>query len=148
MSAPGHPTLLFGGGTVGNTDISQLSDVNSVSALLDRLPDLGIDHIDTAARYPDGYNGRSEELFGLSGVGARGFVVDTKVMVKGRDVAGSLSLDAVRKSVPDSLERLKVSRVNTLYAHAPDPTTPLEEQVRALDEQCKKAACNQVFHHS
>ena len=145
MSTPGQPTLLFGGGTVGNPEISQLTDVESVSGLIGKLSELGINHIDTAARYPDGYNGQSEELFGLSGAGAKGFVIDTKILVRGREVAGSLGLDAVRKSVPDSLERLKVSRVNTLYAHAPDPTTPLEEQVRALDEQYKKGVCNQVF---
>ena len=144
MSTPGRPTLLFGGGTVGNANISQLSNVDSVRNLVNRLTELGIHHIDTAARYPDGYNGRSEELFGLSDAGAKGFVIDTKVLVSGRSLEGTLSLDAVRKSVPDSLARLKVSRVNTLYAHAPDPTTPLEEQARAMDEQYKKGVCNQV----
>lgn len=109
----GYPDLVFGGATIGSGD--HLSTPSDVSTLLGRLLELGFQRIDTAARYPPTDMGASERLLGEAGVASKGFLVDTKVLVTmdaARPIgAGSLAPSAVRTSVADSFERLKVSKV-------------------------------------
>src|SRR3569833_2726066 len=139
-----RPQLIFGTGIVGDADVSTFADVESVSDLLGKLSSLNIDRIDTAARYPSTRPTQSETLLGAAGVSEMGFLVDTKILVRGREVEGHLSQDKVRESVVASLGRLKMTQVYTLYNHVSDPVTPLEEQGKAFDEQHKKGTCVQV----
>ncbi len=87
----------------------------------------------TAARYPATNSGASERLLGLAGAAKHGFTIDTKVVCSG-DGSGSLEPAAIDKSLEGSYERLQLhnATVNVLYAHMPDPKTPLEEQAAGL----------------
>jgi aryl-alcohol dehydrogenase-like predicted oxidoreductase len=87
--------------------------------------------LDTANIYA---GGESERIVGRIVASAPGrFRVATKV---GLDRIGGkpegLSAASVRESLARSLDRMKLARVHTLYLHAPDRETPVEETVTAL----------------
>ena len=129
------PLIIFGGASVGNT----YNTVEEVSDLLATLQSLGITYIDTAARYPPTNPGASERLLGEANVADRGFIIDTKILANG-DGSGNLTPAATNASLQRSYNRLhlKEGDVNVLYAHRPDPQTPVEEQAAGLDAQYRK----------
>ena len=85
-------------------------EVEAVIPLISTLKELGINHLDTAARYPPPRPGRSEQIVGET---AADFVVDTKVITElSTDGSGDLEKEAMEKSVKSSLERLKRQSVS------------------------------------
>ncbi|KUI67991.1 Aflatoxin B1 aldehyde reductase member 2 [Cytospora mali] len=129
------PQLVFGTGVVG-MDGMEFQDGDSVTKLLLTLKDLGINRLDTAARYPPFNPGKSESLLGAAHTLTETFVIDTKVYTEVGDGSGDLSNAAIQKSVDGSLERLhRPQGVHILFAHRPDPATPLEEQVQGFQDQ-------------
>lgn len=146
--APPHPILVFGTGNVGISWGGPATTKEGIPATLDALGRLGITRIDTAAVYPAGGEaGVSEAILGGAGVATHpsGFLVDTKVIFESLDKAGgSITATKVRESAAASLARLKVGKINVLYCHWPDPETPLEEQVEALEEQRREGRCREV----
>lgn len=99
--------LIFGGATIG---IGNFSEVGAVEELLLRLKELGIKRIDTAARYAGGL---SETMLGEAGAANKhGFTIDTKIMFTPPG-SGTLTEQAITKSIETSLGRLKVEKVRT-----------------------------------
>ena len=109
------PTIIFG-------DLRNLS-ASEVHPILTRL---GISRIDCAASYDD-----SEAKLGDENMGAS-FVLDTKIETD-MPLNGTLSPEKIFSSARTSLQRMKVDKLNVLYAHAPDYATPVEEQAKAFD---------------
>lgn len=144
MALPPYPTLYFGTSTFGSSHVPALQDAAHAAAFLDVVRESGIAQIDTAARYPPDNHGGSERMLGAAGAAAKGFTLNTKVLFAGQSSDGTLSRDAVRRSVANSLRSLGVDKLGILYAHVPDETTPLEEQAEALDEQVRKGYCEKV----
>lgn len=129
------PQLVFGTGVVG-MDGTEFQDSDSVTNLFQTLRQLGINRLDTAARYPPFNPGKSEQLIGAANLSGDAFVVDTKVYTEVGDGSGDLTHAAMQKSVDGSLERLRRPQgVNVLFAHRPDPATPLEEQLQGFQDQ-------------
>jgi aryl-alcohol dehydrogenase-like predicted oxidoreductase len=94
--------------------------------------DLGITLIDTADAYGAGHN---EELVGRAIAGLRDQVVlTTKFGLVFRDgrIGVDGSPDHVRRSIEDSLRRLRVDDVDLYILHRVDPKTPIEETVGAM----------------
>jgi aflatoxin B1 aldehyde reductase len=137
------PTLFYGTAIFGTPTIPSFTEAENVSRLLDTVHSLGITELDTAARYPPDNIGGSERLLGATKAGSS-FTINTKVLIAGTSGDGSLSRDAIRASVTNSLKTLGVSKIGILYAHAPDNTTPLEEQAEAFNEQYEKGYCEKV----
>lgn len=127
------PQLVFGTGVLG-MDGMDFQTGESVKRLLQTLQELGITRLDTAARYPPFNPGKSEELLGASlSKFTTTFIVDTKVYTEVGDGSGDLTRAAIQKSVDGSLQRLQRPQgVNVLFAHRPDPATPLEEQIQGF----------------
>lgn len=102
--------------------------------ILRRALDLGINFLDTANIYSDG---ESEEIVGKAIAGRREEVVlATKVfgaMGKGPNQRG-LSRKTIVEQVEHSLRRLGTDYIDLYQIHRPDPTTPWEETLRALDD--------------
>ena len=102
--------------------------------LLDAAVALGINALDTADAYG---GGRSETWIGRWRA-ARGasVLLSTKVFhsVEGEPEDRGLAADRILRQIEGSLTRLGVERVDMYLIHAPDPETPLEETLRALDE--------------
>jgi aryl-alcohol dehydrogenase-like predicted oxidoreductase len=101
-------------------------------AMLDRFLDAGGTFIDSADTYDDG---GSERTLAPWLAGHRDeVVVATKVRFGTDDPPGEgLSADRVRAGCDASLRRLGVDVIDLYQLHAPDPATPLEETLEALD---------------
>ncbi|KAI1325993.1 Aldo/keto reductase [Xylariaceae sp. FL0255] len=130
------PGLLFGGGGIGD----EIPTLEEVQELLTVLKQRGVSRIDTAALYPPLNIGASETLLGQAGAAEQGFIIDTKILALGLEADGTLEPSAIEKSLNTSYDRLnlKGGTVNLLCCHAVDHTTPLENQLAALDTQYKK----------
>ncbi|KAF9737400.1 hypothetical protein PMIN03_000913 [Paraphaeosphaeria minitans] len=132
------PKLKFSTSSLGMAPGS-FQDTGSVRPLVSTLKELGINHLDTVARYPPPSPGLAEELVGET---ATGFIVDTKLFTDLRtDGSGDLGKEKMEKSFSESLDRLKRERVNILYSHRADPATPLKEQVQNFTEQIRQGYC-------
>jgi aryl-alcohol dehydrogenase-like predicted oxidoreductase len=105
--------------------------------IMDGAWELGLTTFDTADAYG---GGRSETWIGewvaTRGVAVRDAItIETKTfnpMDEGAD--RGLSRSRIRRQVESSLRRLGLERVPLYMAHAPDPDTPVEETLGALDE--------------
>ncbi|KAJ6003796.1 hypothetical protein N7540_013096 [Penicillium herquei] len=134
-----RPNTIFGCGSLGSPIIGQnFSTSAQVQGLLDQLKALGIDRLDTAARYSPGNPGGSEQLIGEVRAAAHGFTIDTKINIPDvaiADGAGSLTAAAIANSINKSLDRLKVDKVHILHFHRSDPVTPIAEQTAEIQKQ-------------
>jgi aryl-alcohol dehydrogenase-like predicted oxidoreductase len=110
-------------------------------AILERAAAGGITFLDTADVYPVGGTfetvGRTEEILGRWLRGRReNFVVATKC--SGAMSAKPWDRGASRKHILDAIEgslrRLGTDYVDLYQIHHPDPQTPMEETLRALDD--------------
>jgi aryl-alcohol dehydrogenase (NADP+) len=138
LGATGLPVtrLALGTATFGG----QCDEQTSV-AILDRADDLGIHLIDTADKYPIGSTwqsaGASEAILGRWLKGRRDrFVLATKVHGRTGPRAWDqgLSRRHVVSAVEESLRRLQTEWIDLYQLHRPDPATPIEETLSALDD--------------
>jgi aryl-alcohol dehydrogenase-like predicted oxidoreductase len=95
----------------------------------------GGNFIDTADMYS---GGRSEEFLGeaIAGVPRDDLVIATKCWFRvGKSPnAKGLSVKHIREAVEHSLRRLKTDFIDLYQLHGPDPHTPLEITLRAMDD--------------
>lgn len=94
-----------------------------VKAFLDN----GGEELDTAYVYNEG---NCERLLGevLPGLN-KPYAIATKVNPR---ISGKLDADAAYKQVNESLERMKLDSVDTVFLHFPDPATPVESVLGAM----------------
>ncbi len=108
-------------------------DLVKVKQCLQKAFDLGINFFDNA----EGYGRGDAEL--LMGEAIKSFrredlVISTKIFWGGNGPNDTgLSWKHIVEGTRNSLRRLKLSYVDLLFCHRPDPSTPLEETVRAMD---------------
>ena len=126
-----RPTVVFGTASFGSPVDPQakFNNVESANALLEALRSHGYNHVDTARAYPVGASGTSEALLGAIDVGSWA-TVDSKVTSW---IPGAHGEEGIKKSIARSLDALKMSKVNIMYLHAPDRSTPFEITCRAMD---------------
>ena len=109
---------------------------NIMSAAFDR----GVNFIDTADVYPIGAPnvGATEEFVGnwMQGKPRDQIVLATKcVGAMGRDPnQRGASRQHILAAVDDSLRRLQTDYIDLYQLHSPDPSTPIEETMQALDD--------------
>jgi aryl-alcohol dehydrogenase-like predicted oxidoreductase len=99
--------------------------------------DLGVTLLDTADVYPMGNQGSSEVLIGEALAGRRGEVVLATKFGMAMDDSGRRqggSRRYIMDEVEASLTRLRTDWIDLYQFHRPDPKTPIEETVRALDD--------------
>jgi aryl-alcohol dehydrogenase-like predicted oxidoreductase len=110
-------------------------DLEATRAVVHKSLDLGITLFDTADIY--GNRGGSENFLGqVLGDRRKDIVLATKF---GHDMDDAgLKKGASRRyiisAVEDSLTRLKTDWIDLYQLHTPDPLTPMEETLRALDD--------------
>ncbi|KAI5478104.1 Aflatoxin B1 aldehyde reductase member 2 [Pseudohyphozyma bogoriensis] len=132
MTAATIPSLLLGTSNIGPTPLYTHHDPAVISSLVSTWRDQGGDRLDTAAVYgvtEEFGNGGSERC--LKDAGLEGWTVDTKVVLGFGP--GSLADDKITTSVNNSLANLDVKKVNILYLHGPDRTTPVLHILQQLD---------------
>ena len=119
--------ILLGTMTFGDT-----VDADTAGQMIDAALDRGIEHVDTANVYS---GGAAETMLGKLLEGRRDLVtLATKVGMPHEDAAteAPLSATAIARCVEASLRRLRTDRVELLYLHQPDRTTPLDETLGAV----------------
>lgn len=104
-------------------------------AVLHAALDAGITLLDTADAYGD--RGGSETLIGeLLGPRRQDVVLATKfaLPMDGAEMLKGASRRYIVRAVEASLRRLRTDWIDLLQQHRPDPLTPIEETLRALDD--------------
>ena len=116
-------------------------DESASGAILDRAAAGGITFLDTSDVYPIGGSldtvGRTEEILGRWLRGRRDdFVIATKCFgaMSARPWDRGHSRKHVLDAIEGSLRRLQTDYVDLYQLHHPDPETPLDETLRALDD--------------
>jgi aryl-alcohol dehydrogenase-like predicted oxidoreductase len=106
-------------------------DFDATRAVVDAALEVGVTFFDTAAVYGNG--GDSERFLGEILEGRRDTVVLATKFGWGQE-RGDGSPETARRSLDESLARLRTDYVDLYYLHKPDPTTPIAETLGALDE--------------
>lgn len=120
---------------LGCNNFGSRIDLEQSRAVIEKALDLGITLFDTADIY--GNAGGSEEILGhVLGSRRNNIVLATKFgMQMGNDERKKgASRKYIMAAVEDSLRRLKTDRIDLYQLHTPDPETPIEETLRALDD--------------
>jgi aryl-alcohol dehydrogenase-like predicted oxidoreductase len=122
---------------LGCNNLGGRLDRDGTNKLIPAAIDLGITLFDTADSYPVGKPGVSEELLGEAlGARRKDIVIATKfanVMGPGEMMRGG-SRRWIMTAIEGSLRRLKTDWIDLYQMHFPDPDTPIEETLRALDD--------------
>ena len=131
--------LIFGGNVFGWTVKG-----NTTAVLLDSFLDTGFNAVDTADIYsawkPGNKGGESETEIGkwLKQSGKRQkVIIATKVGAEFKDGKKGLKKEYIIKSAEDSLNRLQTDYIDLYQSHYDDPSTPVEETLRAYDQLIK-----------
>jgi aryl-alcohol dehydrogenase-like predicted oxidoreductase len=126
-------------------------DVARTRAVLDAAIDEGITLLDTAETY--GGDGASELALGEVLQGRRDQVVlATKFGHQGADMGYGPAAGAkggrgyIKTAVEKSLTRLKTDYIDLYQLHTPDPVTPIEETLAALDDLVTEGKVRYLGH--
>jgi aryl-alcohol dehydrogenase-like predicted oxidoreductase len=130
--------------------LDHAASLRVVHAALDR----GITFFDTADVYPLGKSGMSEQYLAEAlGERRKDVVVATKFgsprsrppgVLPGSGVQGGGSRRYIMGAVETSLRHLRTDYIDLYQMHRPDPLTPIEETVRALDDLIRQGKVRYV----
>ncbi len=111
-------------------------DVEASRKVIDKALEVGINFFDTSDSY-----GTSEEIMGeVLGERRKKIVLATKVGAKQNPEGqkSGVSRKYILAEVEESLRRLRTDWLDLYQIHYPDPKTPIEETLRALDDLVKQ----------
>ena len=120
---------------LGCNNFGMRSDLEQTRAVVDRAFDLGITLFDTADMY--GSRGGSETQLGkILGHRRKDIVLASKFGMAMSDDGTKIGASRryIMSAVEDSLRRLKTDWIDLYQLHQPDPLTPLDETMQALDD--------------
>lgn len=119
---------------LGGNNFGWYADEKTSIAVIHHALDLGVNYIDTADMYD---RGNSEAFIGKALRGKRSrVIIATKFghpMGDGPNEKGG-SLYYMKRAIEDSLKRLQTDYIDLYQIHVPDPTTPIEETLRAFND--------------
>ncbi len=129
---------------LGANNFGGRMDLEATRRVVHKALDLGVTLIDTA----DAYNsGGSEDLLGqVLGERRKHVVLATKfgmVTDGSRSLAGA-SRGYIAQSIEGSLKRLRTDWIDLYQLHRPDPATPIEETLRALDDLVRQGKVRHI----
>ncbi len=130
----GHSGLTVSAVGLGSVLFGKHVDEPTTRAIIDQALELGVTFIDTSDSYADG---ESERLIGkILGPRRRDIVLATKFSSPLGDnpLHGGTSRRWIQQAVEASLRRLGTDVIDLYQIHHPDPLTPIEETLRALDD--------------
>jgi aryl-alcohol dehydrogenase-like predicted oxidoreductase len=120
---------------LGTNNFGRNVDRETARAVIHRALDMGVTLFDTADVY--GRRGGSETIIGeVLGPSRKDVVLATKF---GRPMSADGKLQGssrryIMSAVEASLKRLQTDWIDIYQSHKPDPQTPIEETLRALDD--------------
>jgi len=115
---------------LGTMTFGQQAFLDESIGMVKHFLDQGYRELDTAYVYNEG---QCEKILGqiVRQFGRDRFKIATKVNPR---ISGKLDGAAVRKQLPESLQRMAIETADILYLHFPDPATPVESALEACDE--------------
>jgi aryl-alcohol dehydrogenase-like predicted oxidoreductase len=129
----GSSTLEVSAVGLGGNNFGGRIDFAATGRVVHKAIDLGINLIDTADSYGD--KGGSEEWLGkILGEKRKQIVLATKFGLPMDGELGGASRRYIMHAVEASLKRLNTHWIDLYQLHRPDPQTPIEETLRALDD--------------
>jgi aryl-alcohol dehydrogenase-like predicted oxidoreductase len=129
----GNSTLEVSAVGLGGNNFGGRIDFAATGRVVHKAIDLGINLIDTADSYGD--KGGSEEWLGkILGEKRKQIVLATKFGLPMDGELGGASRRYIMHAVEASLKRLNTHWIDLYQLHRPDPQTPIEETLRALDD--------------
>jgi aryl-alcohol dehydrogenase-like predicted oxidoreductase len=120
---------------LGCSNFGGRTDAVAARAVIAKALDLGITFLDTADFY--GRRGGSESCLGeILGDRRKDIVLATKFgqQMDESSLARGTSRRYIMMAIEASLRRLKTDWIDLYQIHWPDPSTPVEETLRALDD--------------
>jgi aryl-alcohol dehydrogenase-like predicted oxidoreductase len=124
---------------LGCNNFGRRLDLDGTRAVVDTAIDAGITLFDTADIY--GGDGASETLLGeVLGARRSNIVLATKFGHRKADMGYGPAAGAkggrayIKRAVTESLRRLRTDYLDLYQIHTPDPVTPIDETIAALDE--------------
>ena len=137
----GHTGLRVSDICMGTMTFGNQADEPTSHAILNRAFDAGVNFIDTADVYPVPPTietaGRTEEIVGRWLPDKRHHVI---LATKCRARVGhgpnddGLSRAHILDAIDASLRRLQTDYIDLYQVHSPDPETPIDETLKALDD--------------
>lgn len=114
----------------------RIHETAAVRGVVHRALDLGVTLFDTADVYGQG---KSEEFLAETlGARRKDVVLATKFgLAMPQPRSGGASRRYIMEAAEASLKRLKTDWIDLYQVHFPDPNTPIEETLRALDDLVK-----------
>jgi aryl-alcohol dehydrogenase-like predicted oxidoreductase len=131
----GTSGLLVSAVGLGSNNFGIRCDLEQTRAVVHKALDLGITLFDTADSY--GRRGGSETLLGqIFGSRRKEIVLATKfgTAMDDEGTCKGASRRYIMTAVEASLRRLQTDWIDLYQLHHPDPTVPIEETLRALDD--------------
>ena len=117
-------------------------------AIMDTAWEMGINNFDTADAYG---GGRSETAIGkwlkTKGADVRdNLIITSKVFNRVADGPNNMGLSRrhILRQVERSLQRLGVDHIDMYLMHEPDPSTPLEETIHAMDDLVRQGKVHYI----
>jgi len=133
LRAIGKSDLRVSAVGLGCNNLGRALDLEGARKLVHRALDLGVTLFDTADIY--GNQGGSEEQLGqVLGSRRKDIVLATKFGMPMSDTKKGASRAYIVQAVEDSLRRLKTDWIDLYQLHQPDPATPIEETLSALND--------------
>jgi len=130
VSAMGYGCWEMGNPGYGSTEEGE------IIAAVNRAIDLGVTLFDTAPNY--GFGGSEEVLGRALGSRRKDIVLVSKVGIPWDPITKTTKFDGrystLKNINEESLRRLGTDHLDLLLMHWPDPETPIEESMRALEE--------------
>ncbi|MBL8644264.1 MAG: aldo/keto reductase [Rhodospirillaceae bacterium] len=136
---------------LGCNNFGMMIDASKTKAVVDKAIDIGLTLFDTADVY-GGELGRSEELLGQAlGAKRKNVIIASKFGSAmgpggGLDVQGGGSRGYIMSAVEASLKRLGTDYIDLYQIHRPDPFTPIDETMRALDDLVRQGKVRYIGH--
>jgi len=147
----GDSGLLVSAVGLGCNNFGGRLDVAGTRAVVDAAIDVGITLFDTAEMY--GKDGGSELALGeVLGSRRDQVVLATKFGHQKADMGYGTAAGAkggrayIRRAVEKSLTRLRTDYIDLYQLHTPDPLTPIEETIAALDELVTEGKVRYIGH--
>lgn len=136
LGASGPTVSLLG---LGCNNFGLRMEIEAARAVIHKALDLGITFFDTADVY--GKRGGSETALGMYLGGRRKDIFLASKFGNPMDDSGTMkggSRRYIMSAVEASLRRLRTDWIDLYQMHRPDPATPVEETLRALDDLVKQ----------
>ena len=129
---------------LGCNNFGRALDQSGSTAVVNAAIDAGMTHFDTASNYGEG---RSEGFLGAALGNRRDqVVIATKVGVPipGWEGSGGAAPGYVRQVLERSLTEMGTDYVDIYMVHFPDPKTPIDDTVEALNDLVEEGSVRQV----